>query len=336
MLLVERSQWGQNAVMASTRTEISAGIRLTGDLAGDGDVLILGRFEGQIHVGGELVVGRSGFARGDVVAARVRIDGRLEGRVRATQQVVIGSHGALIGDVQGMLAVEKGGVFRGQVQVEIDITASHTSGPIETVHPKPPAPFDSQPTPRRLVKAPAPPDPTPTPSVYTLRSDRSSTSSPGALSLTTENASTGPVARPILSVPVKERTATEPAAHRATGTVTDDRRSARRPKRLLTRRETAQESSPTAEMDRVSAVPPSLGGPLAPDVPVVRAGGHRSISAPHRRQPRPTLAKGAPPQVHRPALPTPRERPQKGDRVQEHVDLTDEWFVDEDEELRRR
>ena len=105
---------------------IAEGVRFIGDIAGDGNVEVHGRLQGAVHIGGELRVGPKGIVKADVVAARVRVDGRLDGRVRATQQVVIGTHGCLVGEVQGLLAVEEGGVFRGQVELESPDLASTT------------------------------------------------------------------------------------------------------------------------------------------------------------------------------------------------------------------
>lgn len=383
--------------MAGEKTVISTGIRLTGDLAGDGDVLILGRVDGQLHVGGELVVAPGGLARADVVAARVRIDGHLEGRVRATQQVVIGSHGTLIGDVQGLLAVEEGGTFKGRVDVEIDTTTATTADPLRSVRRLPleaTTPVQGTfPTPRRFASDAGASQP-----VLTLRQESTLRRWGSDSSLAEEDRPTGPIARPILSVPVRERTPTHASSERPTGAVGEDRRSARRPKRLLTRRDTPQESEPTHEMDSVSMrapapLPPPTGyrpptgyppqqsahpaptgyppqpsaptpeTPRAPQTesptrpvqpphtgreapgaatsrrdppPVVRAGGHRPGTGPSRTAPpRPLLPVVHPPHVHRPAVPTPR-RPKKGDQVKDRADLTDEWFLDDDEELRRR
>ena len=108
----------KNGAVRDATTLIAEGVRFTGDIAGDGNVEVNGRLEGAVHIGGELRIGLHGVARADVVAARVRVDGRLEGRIRATQQVAIGAEGVLVGDVQGLLAVEEGGLFQGSVDVE--------------------------------------------------------------------------------------------------------------------------------------------------------------------------------------------------------------------------
>jgi len=227
------------------------------------------------------------------------------------------------------------------VDVEIDTSLADTVDPLRSLVPRPAGAGEpdlgSQLTPRRLVKVADRPDPPAPPKGL-----------PEVRRMSDEDVITGPIARPLLSLPIKQRTPTAPAAQRSTGEVADDRRSARRPKRLVTRRDTAHEADPTNEMDRVSVKVPTVPAPLDPrtaDIPVVRAGGDRSGSARARARaaaparvatpPRPLLPIVHPPHVHRPAIPTARKRPMKGDPVQERADLTDEWFLDEDEDLRR-
>lgn len=277
-------------------TVISAGIRLTGDIAGDGDVEVHGGFEGSIHIGGELRISRDGVAIAEVVAARVRIDGRLEGRVRATQQVAIGEHGCLVGNVQGLLAVEEGGVFKGRVDVDLD--------PPEPLPPVRRSEPGSQP--RRLLR---------------------------------------PTSQPILRLPNKERSPTEPSANRAAvGGIGDEHRAARRPARRLQTPSIGAEEQTTRPMP---AVPP--GGANTAESPAVRRGGASTAESPavKRRaaQPPPEPPTDPPPEDppepismrRAPKPPTPpeatRRRPRPGDPVRDRADLTDEWFVFDDEEL---
>jgi cytoskeletal protein CcmA (bactofilin family) len=110
--------------MSRTGSQIGTGQRLLGDIAGEGDLQIDGRFEGAIHIGGKLTVGPGALVVAEVVAAAVHIDGRVEGRVRATGDVTIGRRGCLVGEVEGLLHVEEGGVFQGRI--------AHEGVPVDT------------------------------------------------------------------------------------------------------------------------------------------------------------------------------------------------------------
>jgi len=101
--------------MSDQDSQVCAGQRVLGDIAGDGNLVILGRLEGAIHIGGALTVGSDALVLADIVAASVCIEGRVEGRVRAAGEVTIGHRGVLIGNVEGLLHVEEGGIFQGRL-----------------------------------------------------------------------------------------------------------------------------------------------------------------------------------------------------------------------------
>lgn len=94
---------------------IGPGLRVDGHLVGDGDVEIHGHLEGSVHIGGELRVLEGGIVRADVLASRVIVEGQLHGTVRATHEVRVAPTGALHGRVEGPLHVEDGGVYRGRM-----------------------------------------------------------------------------------------------------------------------------------------------------------------------------------------------------------------------------
>jgi|GEM_PF-4658918 len=100
--------------MTQRTTVIGTSMRTDGSIAGDGNVVVRGHFEGAIHIGGTLTVAPGAVVRADVVAAHVVVDGCLEGDVRSTGVVRITSRGMLAGDVSGDLDLEAAGVHRGE------------------------------------------------------------------------------------------------------------------------------------------------------------------------------------------------------------------------------
>lgn len=128
--------------MRGKTSVIGAGQRFLGDIAGEGDLLIQGRLEGAIHIGGKLTVGPEALVLADVVAASVRIEGRLEGRVRSAGDVTLGSRGCLVGDVSGLLQVEEGGVFQGRIAHEREPT--ETQDRLQAAPHEDPAPAESE------------------------------------------------------------------------------------------------------------------------------------------------------------------------------------------------
>jgi len=120
--------------MSLQNSQIGSGQRVLGDIAGDGNLDILGRLEGAVHIGGTLTVGPDALVLADIVAATVRIDGRVEGRVRVAGEVTIGARGCLVGEVEGLLEVEEGGVFQGRLVNTV--VASRTGDALSSVPPK--------------------------------------------------------------------------------------------------------------------------------------------------------------------------------------------------------
>ena len=94
---------------------VGPGLRVDGHLVGDGSVEVHGHFEGSVHIGGDLVVTAGAMVRADVLAARVLVAGTLIGTVRATHAVRVSATGELQGTVEGPLHVEDGGVYRGRM-----------------------------------------------------------------------------------------------------------------------------------------------------------------------------------------------------------------------------
>ena len=91
---------------------------LNGRIAMLGDGTILGRFQGQVDCGGELLIGPDADLTADIHGLNVTIAGRVRGTLIATGRLKITATGRLEGDATvGALVVEEGGVHRGQIKV---------------------------------------------------------------------------------------------------------------------------------------------------------------------------------------------------------------------------
>jgi cytoskeletal protein CcmA (bactofilin family) len=96
---------------------ISSDITITGKIDGAGHVRIAGRFEGDVHIQGDLTVDAGAKLTGGVHAASVTIGGEIEGNIDGAQSVEILSTGVLNGDLKaGTLTVASGSRMRGRVE----------------------------------------------------------------------------------------------------------------------------------------------------------------------------------------------------------------------------
>jgi cytoskeletal protein CcmA (bactofilin family) len=96
---------------------INADINITGKIDGAGHVRIAGRFEGDVHIQGDLTIDAGAKLTGGVRANAVTIGGEIEGNIESAATVEILSTGVLNGDLKaGTLSVASGSRMRGRVE----------------------------------------------------------------------------------------------------------------------------------------------------------------------------------------------------------------------------
>lgn len=86
-----------------------------------GEVLVEGRFEGEVRVGGVVRVASGGIVRGPVSASRVEVAGDVFGAVSGTEAVEVASGGAVHGDVRSpTVLVDDAGRVLGALRFDLD------------------------------------------------------------------------------------------------------------------------------------------------------------------------------------------------------------------------
>jgi cytoskeletal protein CcmA (bactofilin family) len=103
---------GQGAAPRAEESLISTGLKVVGNLESEGDIVISGTVEGDIHSRG-LTVSQGASVNGSIKADVVTILGSVQGEVNA-RSVGIAKTGEMSGDViYGSLAIEDGAVIEG-------------------------------------------------------------------------------------------------------------------------------------------------------------------------------------------------------------------------------
>ena len=96
---------------------IAADITITGKIDGTGHIRIAGRFEGDVHIQGDLTIDPGAKLTGGVSANSVIIGGEIDGNIESAASVEILSTGVLNGDLKaGTLTVASGSRMRGRVE----------------------------------------------------------------------------------------------------------------------------------------------------------------------------------------------------------------------------
>ena len=96
---------------------IAAELTITGKIVGSGHVRIAGRFEGDVHIEGNLTIEQGAKLTGGIRAESVAIAGEIEGNIEGAARVELLSTGVLNGDLKaGTLTVAAGSKMRGRAE----------------------------------------------------------------------------------------------------------------------------------------------------------------------------------------------------------------------------
>jgi len=102
-------------------SSISAGMTVTGKIAGAGTVKVFGRVEGELHAS-NVLISDGAEVEGDVVAEELTVGGRVKGTIRANR-VRLASTASVEGDIfHRSLAIEENARFEGTSRREDNAT----------------------------------------------------------------------------------------------------------------------------------------------------------------------------------------------------------------------
>jgi cytoskeletal protein CcmA (bactofilin family) len=117
---------------------LSKKVSIVGDIQGNEDLHVEGRFKGSIKISGNIFVGQTGVVEADVEADNIIIQGKINGNVVARQQLEIQSPGQLIGDCSAQsIDIKEGAIFEGRSNMlRPAATATGSTQPGTHGHPK--------------------------------------------------------------------------------------------------------------------------------------------------------------------------------------------------------
>lgn len=115
------SSYTQTVTPTAGTTVVGAGVTFKGELYGTEDILVLGRFEGKIHLEGNLQVGERGEVLANIKATNIKIAGKVEGNLVATERMELSSTAKVTGDmVAPRLSMNDGAGFKGRVSMNMN------------------------------------------------------------------------------------------------------------------------------------------------------------------------------------------------------------------------
>ncbi len=103
-------------------TLIGKNASFEGSFKSTGLLRIDGKFDGDVNVKGDIIVGKDGEIRGTINANNIEISGCVEGNIVASEKLKVCSTGKLLGDIEvGSFVVEEKGVFDGKCKMKNDV-----------------------------------------------------------------------------------------------------------------------------------------------------------------------------------------------------------------------
>jgi len=116
-----RADTGDGAMMGSR-------LAFRGEVAGEGDFRILGKFDGEINVTGRVYVGEGAQVDANINAAAIVIGGTVRGNLSASTRVEILPSGVLTGSLRtGSLSAADGASVKGEIWVERPAAGGRTA-----------------------------------------------------------------------------------------------------------------------------------------------------------------------------------------------------------------
>ena len=101
-----------------SQSVISNEVDITGTIRSSGSLQIDGKLEGELHCGGDAVIGKSANIKGNLAVNSVTIEGTIHGNVVAKDRIEMKSSARVTGDIKAKrLSVEDGVTFIGRSEV---------------------------------------------------------------------------------------------------------------------------------------------------------------------------------------------------------------------------
>jgi cytoskeletal protein CcmA (bactofilin family) len=101
------------------RAVLGSGLALRGEITGEGDFHIYGRFEGEIDVSGRVVVSEAAQVDANINAASILIAGKVRGNLSAATHLDILPTGVLTGTLKaGSFSAAEGSSVKGEIWLE--------------------------------------------------------------------------------------------------------------------------------------------------------------------------------------------------------------------------
>jgi cytoskeletal protein CcmA (bactofilin family) len=99
-------------------TYLGKNLKINGNISGEGSLIILGTFEGEFNLKGQLKVAQGAVIKGNIKATGVSINGNVDGTIVASEKILLDTTASVKGRlVTPKISIQDGAVFDGELQM---------------------------------------------------------------------------------------------------------------------------------------------------------------------------------------------------------------------------
>ena len=99
-------------------TYLGKNLKINGNVSGEGNLIILGTFDGEFDLKGQLKVAQGAVIKGNIKATGVSINGNVDGTIVASERILLDTTASIKGRlVTPKISIQDGAVFDGELQM---------------------------------------------------------------------------------------------------------------------------------------------------------------------------------------------------------------------------
>jgi cytoskeletal protein CcmA (bactofilin family) len=99
-------------------TYLGKNLKINGNVTGEGNLIILGTFDGDFELEGQLKVAQGAVIKGNIKATGVSINGNVDGTIVASERILLDTTASMKGClVTPKISIQDGAVFDGELQM---------------------------------------------------------------------------------------------------------------------------------------------------------------------------------------------------------------------------
>jgi cytoskeletal protein CcmA (bactofilin family) len=118
-LFGKKKQGGKASGGGPQTALIGPKLTVKGKVSGSGNLILMGKLEGEFDLGGELVIAPPAVVAGEIKSAILTVSGTVNGTLTARDRIRLEKSARVQGRVAAArLAVEEGAVFNGEIEMK--------------------------------------------------------------------------------------------------------------------------------------------------------------------------------------------------------------------------